>query len=106
MVSYHTITIPQKWLLLSVSNFNQTKVECLFLHNAFHPKFAEEMERESSSSRQDNFLPEPEPEKSDLPVLRFGRTLKEMLASGRKCLPDDGVLEPVDVKLTQLINTV
>ena len=35
------------------------------------------MEREKTS------IPEPEAQKSDLPTMRYGRTLKEMLASGK-----------------------
>ena len=53
----------------------------------FYHKIAEEMEREKtidSGARQDRYLPEPEPEKSDLPVFSRGRTLKEMLASGKE----------------------
>ena len=51
----------------------------------FCQKIAEEMEREKDSgARQDRSLPEPPPATSDLPTMRYGRTLKEMLASGKE----------------------
>ena len=45
------------------------------------------MEREKDGgARQARSLPEPAPATSDLPTMRYGRTLKEMLASGKKVI--------------------
>ena len=56
------------------------------LQKYFCHKIAEEMEREKSfdgGPRQERPMPEPETQKSDLPAFRYGRTLKEMMASGK-----------------------